>query len=351
MKAVSTQPFNLLDMFPLIGGNYRFSVLVKNEESKEFTSFEETLMIPGATPGIQMTSPVLGYRVVRAEAARRTIKPFQFGPYQLSVQPGRIFTRKDTLAVAFQVFGLTETQRNGGSVRYVLARDDQTALDRSHPLTAFPDLPSLLIELPLADLPPAHYALKVSLVVDGQEIVAGNEEFDLTFQEALPRPWYHTKQMPEPGDPVYALIIGSQMFNIGRFEEARTQLEIAYAGLPNSTDAALALARVEMSLGRAARAAEVLAPFLAPAQTLRYEVYVLAGQALLKIGDGARALDVFNQAASHFGINASLLNATGECFVQLARPKDAQAAWEKSLEVNPDQPEIRKKLEAIKVKK
>ncbi|MBM3285503.1 MAG: GWxTD domain-containing protein, partial [Candidatus Aminicenantes bacterium] len=47
MASISRQPLSIHEMFPLIPGEYRFSVLVKNEVSKEFTSLERTLSIPG----------------------------------------------------------------------------------------------------------------------------------------------------------------------------------------------------------------------------------------------------------------------------------------------------------------
>jgi len=348
IRTANTLPFDMLDMFPLIPGTYRFSVLIKNEESKEFTSFEQTLLIPGRTPVLQMTSPVLGFKSARADAARATVKPFQFGPYLVSVQPNRVFTRKDTLAVAFQVFGLTEPQKAAGSVRFLFTRNDQPVLDKIRPLAEFQDLPSFLSEFPLAELVPAHYGLKVSVVAAGRELVAGTEEFDVSYQDALPRPWYHTKQLPGLGDPVYALIVGSQLFNVGRTEEARAEAESAYARLPNSVDAALLLARIQTAIGREAEVPAVLKPFLDAAGTPRYEVYVLAGQALLNTGDAAGALDIFNRAVSHFGVNAALLNVLGECYIRLGRPKDARTVWERSIQINPSQPEVRKKLDAIK---
>ncbi|MCJ7641999.1 MAG: hypothetical protein MUO29_08925, partial [Desulfobacterales bacterium] len=42
----SRTPFDFQDLFPLIGGDYSLSVLIKNEASKEFTSVEQTLRIP-----------------------------------------------------------------------------------------------------------------------------------------------------------------------------------------------------------------------------------------------------------------------------------------------------------------
>ncbi|MBN2409418.1 MAG: tetratricopeptide repeat protein, partial [Candidatus Aminicenantes bacterium] len=40
----------------------------------------------------------------------------------------------------------------------------------------------------------------------------------------------------------------------------------------------------------------------------------------------------------------------GECYAQLGNPEEARIAWEKSLEISPNQEEIRKKLEELKEK-
>lgn len=351
MKMAAAQPFNLHDMFPLVPGTFKFSVLVKNDASKEFMSFERTLMIPGETPVLQMTSPVLGYKSARVDAAQKTLKPFQVGPYQVSVQPTRAFTKKDTLSVAFQLFGLSEAQKASGELRFVFTRTDQPTQpsgERILKIADCPDLPAILTEFPLADFAPAHYFLKVVLVDGGRELVAGTEEFDVTFKDALPRPWFQTRRLPESGDPVYSLVIGNELFNLGRLEEARVQVERANRMSPASPDAALSLGRIYFALGQPEKATPVLEPFLSPNATPRYEIYFLAGQARLASGDAEAALSVFDRAVTHFGVNAVLLNSIGDCYLKLGRPKDARTVWTKSIEINKDQPEIRKKLDAIK---
>jgi tetratricopeptide (TPR) repeat protein len=77
----------------------------------------------------------------------------------------------------------------------------------------------------------------------------------------------------------------------------------------------------------------------------------LAGQAQQKLGAYAKALGVYDRAVAHFGVNTGLFNAIGECLVRLDRPKEALAAWEKSLAIDANQPEIRKKAEGLKDKK
>jgi len=40
-----------------------------------------------------------------------------------------------------------------------------------------------------------------------------------------------------------------------------------------------------------------------------------------------------------------------EYYFQLGEPEEALAAWQKSLEINPNQPQIKKSVEALKEKK
>ncbi|MGD0781654.1 MAG: GWxTD domain-containing protein, partial [Candidatus Aminicenantales bacterium] len=106
--------FDFHDMFPLIPGTYKISILMKNEASKEFMSIEQTLAIPGETPSIQMTSPILAYKTANAEEGARRLKPFRLGAVQLYCQPNRAFARSETLAVGFQLLGLDAGQKEGG---------------------------------------------------------------------------------------------------------------------------------------------------------------------------------------------------------------------------------------------
>jgi len=351
MKARSNSPFDIHDLFPLLPGTYRVSVLVKNEVSKEFTSMEQTVAIPADAPGVQMTAPLVGYRSQRADPSKGLLKPFQYGGTQVYFQPNRVLTRNDSLVAAFQIFGLTGAQRATAEIRYTLTREGAPPVDWNRPLSAYPDLPNIIEERPLKDFPPAHYVFKAALAVDGREVVAGREEFDLTHAEAVPRPWIYAKLMPQPGDPVYDRILGMQLLELGRFAEAKVLLEKAQARAPEAADGLIALAKTYAALGEEAKTVSLLEPFLAPEKTPPYELCLAAGQAYLRTGNPQKALDILDRATSSFGVNAPVLNLIGEAYVGLGKTAEAVAVWEKSLQINTDQPEIRKKVAALKEKK
>jgi GWxTD domain-containing protein len=350
MDDLSRRPFDLRDIFPLIPGTYKVSVLAKNTESKEFTSFERSLVIPGDEPRPLLTRPLLAYHWTRQAPDSGKLIPFEFGPFQLDLQPGRVFTRGDTLAAAFQVFGASPDARQAGLIRFEILKDGQAVVERSRDLRECPDLPNVLEEFPLGSLAPAHYALKVALVFSGQVSVAAEEEFDLTFRDSVPRPWAHAKVVPGPGTVGYEQTLGAELFNAGRFAEARVRLEKAYRKDPASSDSAVLLAQTFLALEDIPRAASTLAPFLETSQTPSYDLLMVAGRVRQRQHDYAGALDVYERAIASFGLNAVLLNAVGDCAFALGRLDRALAAWQKSLEISPSQPEIRKKVEELKSK-
>ncbi len=101
MKEVGGLPLGIHDLLPVVPGEYRLSVLVKNEVSKEFSTLEQTVRIapPGDAP--QITAPLLGYRLGKLDAVQRTrLRAFQFGENMVYCQPNRVFLPKDTLVVA-----------------------------------------------------------------------------------------------------------------------------------------------------------------------------------------------------------------------------------------------------------
>ncbi|HSA97371.1 MAG TPA: GWxTD domain-containing protein [Acidobacteriota bacterium] len=344
-------PFDYQDLFPLVAGDYSLSLLIKNEASKEFTSVDQALRIPQTGPAVQMTQPLLGYRAVRLEPAQRRMKAFRVGPFQIYGQPGRIFARSETLVVAFQLNDLPAALAASGEVRIEFLKDGQSVrLIRRKPAD-YEDLPNIFEEIALRDFAPAHYVVRAALSSSGAEIVSATEEFDLSFAEAVPRPWFSSRVLPDPSDPVYPEIVGAQLFNLGRFEEARVFLDRAFRKKPGSEETAGSLARVNLALNEPAAAAEVLTPFLGSEKTPKYEIYVLAAEALKRTADFGRAVELLDKAVEHYGVNAILLNSIGECYQGWGRIKEAMAAFERSLQLSPDQPAVRKKVEELRAKK
>jgi len=350
MREISNRPLSIRDMFPLIPGTFKMSVLMKNTVSKEFTSIERDLLIPGEQASLQMTSFLMGYDINKKSPAENKLRPFQIGSNQVFFQANRTFLPADNLVLAFQIHGLTPEQRNKAVLKYTFLKDGEPFKTEEREVQGYEEIPNFVEQFSLQDYAPAHYRVELSLLFEGREVLRETDEFDVTHQTAISRPWIYSKVMPGTDNPVYAYMIGTQLFNSGKIGQARTYLEEACRKNPDSIEFALNLARIYMNMQDFKLAEDLLLPFFGKAEPPKYEVFFILGKAYQGSGWLDKAIETFDKAMDHYGVNMNLLNAVGECYFQLGKYEEALAVWEKSLEINPNQPELQKSMEAIKEK-
>ncbi|MDH5468650.1 MAG: tetratricopeptide repeat protein, partial [Candidatus Aminicenantes bacterium] len=94
---------------------------------------------------------------------------------------------------------------------------------------------------------------------------------------------------------------------------------------------------------------EVVLPFLEDQE--KYVFSAILGQSSQALGELQEAISHYKDYLSHYGTNVNVLNAIGECYYRLGNNEEALVAWEKSLELSPNQERIKKMVESIKEKK
>ncbi|OGD28308.1 MAG: hypothetical protein A2Y56_11970 [Candidatus Aminicenantes bacterium RBG_13_63_10] len=350
MNDIQRQPFIAHDMFPVVPGSYRLSLLVKNEVSKEFTTLEQNLSVLDRQAGPRMMPILLAYKTAPAAPAADRLRPFQLAGLQLYAQANRVFVRSDTLTLGLQVLDLPKAVRDGGELVFTFLRDDQMFRTFSRPLSSYREASEFLESVPLADFTPAHYKVTVGLAFQGGTLVSASEEFIVTHRDSIPRPWVYAKVLPGPSDPVHLYFVGLQLYNLSRLSEARAVLERAVASQPGAWEYALTLSQTCLAMKDYERVERLLEPFLDRDKPAKYEIYVVLGRALQEAGRLERAAEILDAAVSHYGVNTTLLNSLGECYLGLGRKNEARVVWKKSLELSPDQPALRRSLEALKEK-
>jgi GWxTD domain-containing protein len=348
VKSITYSPFSFYDIFPIVPGTYRFSVLLKNEVSKEFTSIEETLSVPGDDSIFRMSPLILGYKVETADSAY--LMPFKMGTDQIFSQPRNIFCKDDKMTLFFQILGLDESRKQKSEIRYNIAKEDEKILTLTRRVSEYADPLSIKEEFSLLDFQPGYYQVEVSFVDEGNEIYKENEHFEITPVSRIPRPWVYANKLSPASHPSMAFPIGKQYFNQGNYEKARIHLEKAYYSQPNSLNYSLSLALLYLKLNESSRAKSILLPFLESSEP-NYNLCLLLGQALYNLNEFDRAVSVFNEAISHFGVNSQLLNSVGDCYHAWGKKEEALAAWKKSLDINPDQPPIKEKVASLEKNK
>jgi Flp pilus assembly protein TadD len=143
------------------------------------------------------------------------------------------------------------------------------------------------------------------------------------------------------------LILGEQLLTLDRIQLAQQALEVAVAAdNPDLPRARWRLAGIYVGLREPDRALELLQP-LEDRYPNQYEVVAGLGYAFYFKKEYARAVDLLERAATIRPPGTALLNTLGECHLELGDKATAKQRYERSLELNPNQDEIKKKLTSL----
>ena len=343
---VKDRPFSFQDAFPLIEGDWKLNLLWKNTLSKEFTSVEATLKVPPART-LTLSAPLLANRVIRNSAFLGQVKPFTAGDTQLVVSPRNDFTVKDTMSVFLQVGGAGPDLAASGTLAFAIAREGQPFKSFSRPLSAYPDTTRIVEDISLADFTPAYYLLTVSLLDAAKtEVISAKSQFFISLQADIPRPWLLYVPLPPVGDPYFSDVLGMQRLRSGDLVGARALLETAFRARPDSADFALDYCNVLLAAKDYNGVKAIALPFYRDRK--RNEFAGVLGETAEALGEYAQAIGFYKDYLASFGTNLNVLNAVGDCYLKVGDVGQAVAAWKKSLELNPKQPDILKKVEEHK---
>jgi len=349
LAAIRDKLFSFQDIFPVVPGNYRLSVILKNTVSKEFTTFERTLIVPG--PGEAWISPlVLSYRTERDSKYAGQVKPFLLRGVQLRPSPRNEFLQSDTLGVFFQLHGLKEDLRRAGSLELAFFREGEKVHSLSRRLSEIPDLGGILEEFSLAAFPPAYYTVE-AIVTDGagKTVISEKAQFMVTPAAGLSRPWVLSMPFPSPDSPEILYIMGKQRLNRKETAEAVRLLAAAAGRVPEEPRYALDLARAYFEAGDLKQARETARPFMDDQKESGF--LLLMGQSSQKLGELGDAVSFYRTYLQRFGTNISVLNALGECYMTLGEREEALTAFERSLQIEPNQEKVKALVRTLKEKK
>jgi len=344
------RPFVFADLFPIVPGEYKLSVLIKNSVSKEFTTLDGRVSFPADFPSPRLSPLLLGFNSIRLAEPPAAPKPFVVRDVQLFGDPESTFIAKDTLHIYTQVLGLSADMKAKGSLKFIIEKDGAERASKVLPLSGNPDSLNFLEVFALTSVPPDYYRAIVLLLDEGGRVLDRQaRDFQVSPAASLPRPWIHAHSLIEQGGRGRIdHILGSQRLNLGDAQGALPWLERSRAAEPQAFDVAYDLGRALFALNRMADAWAVLQPFSEAAQE-NLDLTLLLGRTEIALGRNDKAVARFQAALVSFGLNIQILNELGEAYARLGEKAEALAAWRKSLELDPNQPAIREKIAVFEV--
>jgi hypothetical protein len=349
MARIKGKLFSYQDLFPIIPGRYKVNFLWKNRMSREFSSLEADILVP-APKAFAMSAPVVGNKSDKNSRFRGLAKSFLFNGIQLVPSPRNDFQVGETVYFFFQLNNVPADLKSAGTVEYAVLKEGQPFKSITRTLAEIPDLGNIYEEIPLIDFPPAQYQIRISVRgADRSERLGADFRFYITNAISLPRPFILSQPQPPSNDPSVVNILGNQYLSNEETDKARPLLEAAYRREPAQPKYALDFARFLLQAKDYQQVKSIAAPFLGDDR--KWDFLQIAGQAAQALGELAPAIEYFKSYLAHFGANILVLNAIGDCYLAVGGPVDALVAWEKSLQLNPNQPELKARVQKLKEKK
>jgi hypothetical protein len=312
---------------------------------------ERTIHIPQPTDRPELSPIIVSRAIEKNPSPEKTHRPFQFGTIHIAPSATNAFLPGDKMYACFKLYGLTEELEQIGFFEFIIFKEDQQVRSSRANIKDYDGTETFLAVISLADLSPGHYRLEILLRDESQKEIGKNtESFVITPMASLPRYWSVAEVLPRANDPFYSFILGTQMHNQGELGKAVLLLEMAYSQRPASFEFAVALADTYYVLGEHRKVQELMSRFLEKAKEEPL-VFQLLGTSCFEAGDYGRAIYYLKKYLTQFGSNIAILNALAECYAKTGQLEEALAAWEKSLELDATQDEIRAKITSLKENK
>ena len=335
------------DGVPLVPGRYQVMLILRNRVSSQYTVAEVSVPVPDVSPDSPALSDVvIGFRTeAMADAPPGVFRTFQTGSTRIHPAPGAVFPIGGIAHPAFQVLSPAPSHLVR---RALLDENDAVVLEDSHP--APKSGRSLVVEpFHLEGADPGRYRLRVELRdLAGALLAVTEAPITVSPRAVIRRAGVFVRRSFDAKRPaLLATALGDQYWAMGRLEEAEALFRRAVAADdPAVPQARWKLAAAHLRAGRVEAALGLLLP-LQYTHPDQYEVAVGLGLGFYLKRNFRAAVVHLERAAALGPAPPGVLNALGESWASLQQPDKAVRAFRRSVEIDPEQPQIRERLRSL----
>lgn len=349
-KAHERRLFAFQDILPVIPGRFRLFGLLKNKTARDFTSFNAMITVSGEEEAIS-PGPLLLYHDKESLGERwpQVLRAFTFAGTHYLINTRNEFPPGSEIGAYLQVSapaGLSLPENSAVLLDIRSADGDAPVLSQKKILSEVMTEDGEGLDtgaFSLAGIKPGYYSAELYVAEEetGRKILTAGENFIILSQAAPVLPWVYAKGNPAfPNAPDLASL-ATEYFLTGQYEKALAQAERALK-LKDDPDIRLLLGKILYALERHKDSLDVLKPLEAAGLAREAGKVIAADHAALK--DWALALTYLEKLLAE-ATELSVLNLAGECHLNLGRPEQALSLFQRSLEINPDQPAVKALVE------
>jgi GWxTD domain-containing protein len=345
VQEVRASPFAYQDNFPLVPGDYTITAIVRNRVSKQYTVAERSIHVPDFRSEAPVLSGIILAFDTKLDGGTATggeVRTFQFGATRVQPAAENLFVIGDTASLVTQAVGAEA----GFKVRFELSQNGKVLETLETPVD---DSELVVDHLKLDDMVGGTYDVVASLLSPSGDVLSKRSDvLTLSPRSHAPRPAFVFRRGFNTRVPgLTDLALGEQLWNLQRFDEAKGHLERAVeTGDPRLVTARWKLANAYLREERADEALALLAP-MESAFPGAYEVVAGLGFVFYLKADYERAAEYLTRAQAIRPPDTILLNALGDVHQRAGRLEEARQAFERSLELDPEQPFIRERLSSL----
>ncbi len=343
-RAHERQRFAFQDLLPVIPGDFKLLILMKNRTAKDFSSTEMGLAIPpDGRAGLSVPLLHHGQESV-PEAQKQNLKAFVLGGTQYAVGASNEFLPAENLGVYVQAWDLKALNLQKPAVfsLEIFSLDPEKsvgvfpmalAADPADPATQ-----AVTGTVPLADIKPGYYRAVVTAAgPDGRPVLSTKENFVVLSRTTATVPWTYARMHgPFPGAE-HLRVLGAESFLAGDYARAQALLEKALT-FHDDSETRLLLAKTLYGTGRFKESLDQALPLFErnpDRETAKVIALDYAGRKDWNAAVGY--LEKLMSEATEIGV----LNLAAECYLNLDRPEKALPLLQKSLSLLPGQPQAR----------
>lgn len=353
MARIKSNGLAFEESFPVVEGEYTVSLLLQNEQGKEFCVVEKSVSVPAAAEP-RLDGLLLSYQVSSYPAD--THLPFKMGDKKAVVDPKVMFAAGDQIFLNVSAVNVNPADWPETVVQVSYKGQKSNIPFRRVASFKLADSPYRKIlplsqALPVQDLAPDYYDLKVTLLGPNKKVLDEKSAgFGLVAERAIGHPVAKSKGVSLTNKFFFYDIQAQEYEQIKRPAEAEAAYAQAFALNPRYRTGVINYANFLVKQQKYDRALEVVENMKGDDKS-RFDYFLIRGLSWMNKGDYAAAINNLQEANKVYNSDTRLLNALGNCYVKTDRPDQALAAYASSLKLNDKQEDIKKIVQGLEKSK
>lgn len=347
-------PLLFTDVIPIIPGEYSFTLRVRNKVSRTYFYRTKTITVPATgSDKFMLSDLILNYEYEKADISGGNTIPFRFFNVQYKPSSTNEFAEFENIHVFFQLFYPPPTEKGSavGDIKFDfnIYSDDKLAKQLDHIVMRdrlnTKGILYVSRQLPLSGLEDGDYRLEVKAYDNkGGFATARSILLSIRQPKSIPRPVILTlHQNIYMSGPDMLLMRAKELLATGQNESGIQELTEVLRQDPEHVDTALLLSQTFLDEEKfdeafqTARSVEKIEPN-------NRKLVLLLARASVGRGKTSRAIGYYERLLFLNPEDYEVLNEVADLYFKTGRQDKGIERLKKSLDVNPNQPDIQSKL-------